>query len=137
MSARILYVDAGGRSHGDISIGVADELGHLLEAKVMRDTLLNHAELSAVLLACDHIASERGVILTDSLTAAKSMGRDLGLHKLASRVDEYLALRDAIRERLPGGWNVAWIPRQRNLADAALESWIRSMDPVNVGGEAS
>lgn len=127
----VLYADAGGRSNGDIWIGVCDSAGVLIDSDVMHDTLINLAEMGAVLLACDHARiGEPGVILTDSLTAVKSMGRDWGLHKLTTRMDEYMALRDAIHRKLPGGWQVAWIPRVRNLADAALEQHIREKEGI-------
>lgn len=125
----LLFTDAGGRSHGDIWIGVADETGVLLDADIMRNTRnLNLAELGAVKLACDHIRHERGVILTDSLTTTKFMGGVTGLYKRSSAVAEDLAMREAIMEKLPRGWCVAWIPRLLNLADAALESRIREVE---------
>lgn len=122
----LLYSDSGWSSDGDLWAGIADASGALLGAYPLHsnETSTDTAELAAVCIACDFIAHRSGVIVTDSLTTVKAVGRERGYTRVPRSAD-YTTLRDAIRAKLPDGWRVAWVPRELNLADRALAAELR------------
>lgn len=127
---KVLYADCG-EQRGPWSpgkgerlwIAVADEGGTLLEAQPVEENT-NLAEMLAVERAAHHADAPRGVILTDSLTAVRMLDRsDFGPYGVARPWVE--GWRARMRDALPEGWVVAWVPRKGNLADKALRLHLR------------
>lgn len=136
MSHVVLYTDAGGPVDGRMLLGVCGVDGVLLQWDRVqpregrnRDNV--HCEYLAVLMAARYagkrfcIGGQPGVILTDSRGIVEALARDPrelpeGREPRGFVRSDHKQLAVQIAAALPRHWFVAWIPRARNIANAAL-----------------